>query len=267
MRSGTLGLFYFCKIIELIFLTVWTVLLLGSAMWLIRNIAATNEPTDTEKTLIYLTPVCMLFALMNLFYNNLLINLRFKCKISSLTVGYCIFDVVNFLFCYCILRMPCRDRCFTVPTLIKWGCKAALFGYTIYLVKQRNEDLALTDEQDPLIQRQSDANYLDTYLLVYILQHVVFLLARIPIFILYSLLTCCCNKGDVYPQEPDENGRMVDPTFKDRIISFDFIEYELHALNNFENHVAGLNELEYNRNLSVMINHQRPIMEDQMGFN
>lgn len=69
------------------------------------------------------------------------------------------------------------------------------------------------------------------------------MVARIPIFIIYSILTCCCDKGHDYPEEEE---------FKDRIISFDFTEYELGMLNNFDNHVYGLNEIEYNRNLSVI---------------
>ena len=41
-----------------------------------------------------------------------------------------------------------------------------------------------------------------------------------------------------------------------RLISFDYIEYELNGMGgNFPNHVIGLNELEYNRNLSIIRNH------------
>jgi len=72
--------------------------------------------------------------------------------------------------------------------------------------------------------------------LIYLLQHPIFMIARIPIFILYSLLTCCCDKGADF----DDNEE-----FKDRILSFDFIPYELGRLNNFENHPVGLNELQF----------------------
>ena len=58
---------------------------------------------------------------------------------------------------------------------------------------------------------------LDKLLIVYLLQHPIFMLSRIPIFIIYSILTCCCDKGHDYG--PGEE-------FKDRIISFDFVSYE-----------------------------------------
>lgn len=33
------------------------------------------------------------------------------------------------------------------------------------------------------------------YLIVYLLQHPIFIVSRFPIFLLYSILTCCCDKG------------------------------------------------------------------------
>ena len=39
LRPGTLGLYYFCKFAELIFLTIWTVLMFGSGITLLQNIA------------------------------------------------------------------------------------------------------------------------------------------------------------------------------------------------------------------------------------
>ena len=257
MRSGTLGLFYFCKFVELIFLTIWTVLTIGSGVWLVQRIANSVDITSSEKQCLVLVPLCLLLAFFNLFYNNLLMNLRFKCKMNCVTIGTVIFDWVNFLFCYCILKKPCRDRCFTPWTLVKWFIKAALFGYTIYVVKQREGERMIEDEE-AVIQYQEGDNNLSTYLIVYVLQHVIFIVARIPIFILYSILTCCCDKGRDYGD---------DEKFEDRVISFDFIEYELGLLNNFENHVVGLNELEYNRHLSVIRQAQRPVMEAQLEAN
>lgn len=168
MKSGTLGLFYFCKFVELIFLTIWTVLMIGSGTWLVQRIANSVDITSSEQKLLVLVPICLLTALFNLFYNNLLINLRFKCKMNCVTVGMCIFDVVNFIWCYCILRKPCRDRCFTPWTLGKWFIKVGLFGYTIYLVKQRESEVMIEDE-NAVIQYQEGDNNLSTFLIVYIL--------------------------------------------------------------------------------------------------
>lgn len=142
MRSGTLGLFYFCKFVELIFLTIWSVLTIGSGTWLIQRILNSNHnaeytESNAEFFLLFLIPTCLVAILGNLFYNNLLINLRFLCKMNCATIGFCIFDFVNVLGCYCILKKPCRDKCFSYWTIGKWIIKTLLFGATIYFVKVR----------------------------------------------------------------------------------------------------------------------------------
>ena len=71
---------------------------------------------------------------------------------------------------------------------------------------------------------EPDASHLEMYLIVYLLQHPIFIVARLPIFLIYSILTCCCDKGN----DIDDNEE-----FQDRIISFDFVAYELGRLNNF----------------------------------
>ena len=147
MRSGTLGLFYFCKFVELIFLTIWTVLTIGSGTWLIQRIANSVDISGAETQCLVLVPICLVLTVFNLFYNNLLINLRFKCKMNCVTIGICVFDIVNYIGCYCCLLKPCRDKCFTPWTLGKWFIKAGIFGYTIYIVKQREGERMLEDEE------------------------------------------------------------------------------------------------------------------------
>ena len=83
----------------------------------------------------------------------------------------------------------------------------------------------------------------DIYLIIYLVQHPIFIVSRFPIFLLYTILTCCCDKG----AEFDDNEE-----FQDRILSFDFVAYELGRLNNFQNHPIGRNEFEYNRRLSFV---------------
>ena len=48
---------------------------------------------------------------------------------------------------------------------------------------------------------------------------------RPVVFLIYSILFCCCDKGRNY-----ENGE-----FKDTLLSFDYIENALEERNNFEN--------------------------------
>jgi len=66
--------------------------------------------------------------------------------------------------------------------------------------------------------------------------------ARLPIFLIYSLLTCCCSKNE----EIDET---VEAQMITRVIHYDYIEYELGHLHNFQHHPVGRQEMEFNRNL------------------
>jgi len=192
--------------------------------------------------LLVFAPICIALTIFNLFYNNLMINLRFMAKMRCVTFGLCLFDCINYAFCYCFLQKPCRDKCFTPWTVGKWAIKAAIMGYTVFLVKEKRELWEDSFEPGEMVG-DSGTSRLDTYLIVYLLQHPIFIIARLPIFILYSILTCCCDKGVEFNEDNE---------FKDRVISFDFIPYELGRLNHFANHPVGRNELEYNRALSFV---------------
>ena len=124
IRPTTLGLFYFIKFAELVFLTIWTVLMIGSGTWLMQRIGKDNDKSDPAKTLLIMIPVCLVLAVLNLFYNNLLINIRFSTNLKSRTLGLCIYKYVNWLICHCILEKPCKDRCFTGWTIgnSRWIC-------------------------------------------------------------------------------------------------------------------------------------------------
>ena len=80
------------------------------------------------------------------------------------------------------------------------------------------------------------------------LQHVIFVVARVPLFAIYTLLTCCCDKGEDYP----ENERFID-----RVIHFDYVLYELEENRHFDNHAVGLNEVEFIRSLNLVRSGQR----------
>ena len=140
MRQATLGLFYVVKYTELTFLIAWTGLLFSSAFYFIDLITEQADINSKDRMCIIFTGVCMVLVLWNLFYNNLLINLRFLAKMRCVTFGLCIFDALNFLFCYCFLVKPCRDRCFTPWSLIKWLIKGGVFGYTIYIIQEKKDE-------------------------------------------------------------------------------------------------------------------------------
>jgi len=134
MRAATLGLFYIVKYMELAFLFVWSGLLLSSSLWFIDRLR--EQAVIENKDVICICMICgtLVLVLFNLLYNNLLINLRFAAKMKCVTFGMCLFDGINLCQCYCFLNKPCRDRCFTPWTIVKWIIKAGLIGFTIFLV-------------------------------------------------------------------------------------------------------------------------------------
>ena len=69
---------------------------------------------------------------------------------------------------------------------------------------------------------------------------------------IYSIVTCCCDKG----RDLDDAEQ-----FEDRIISFDFIKYELGVLHNFENHPRGIDEIAFNREMAIIRRAQQERMQ------
>jgi hypothetical protein len=144
--------------------------------------------------------ISMVLAVWNLLYNNLLMNIRFWIKMKSIGVGMVCYDGINLCQCSCFLESICRDQCFTVLTSIKWLFKAAVMITTIVMIGQVN---AAYDETFVVGAVYEPFTRLDTLLIVYLLQHPFFILARIPIFLVYAILTCCCGKGEDVSEEHD----------------------------------------------------------------
>ena len=195
MRQATLGLFYVVKYLELCFLCVWTGLLFSSAFYFIDLITEQSDINDKDLQCIIFIGISLVLVLWNLFYNNLLINLRFLAKMRCVTFGMCVFDAFNYLFCYCFLQKPCRDKCFTPWSIIKWLIKGGIIGYTIYLITDKKVAWDDEFEEDFIESDKSDTTRLDMYFIVYLVQHPIFIISRFPIFLLYTILTCCCDKG------------------------------------------------------------------------
>jgi len=83
----------------------------------------------------------MALAVINVIYNNLLTNLRFKCKTVCKSCGICVYDLLNWFFGFCCLKKVCQDRCFTWGTLVKWCVHIAIFGTTIWSVNLVQKDM------------------------------------------------------------------------------------------------------------------------------
>ena len=225
MKTCTLALVYLIKYTELVFLIALTVMILLATNSFIQQLLRKDPLAEVQKETnmgaIILSIIVAVLVVFNLLFNNLLINLRFWCKTQCYTFGICCFDWVNYLQCHCLLKSICRDQCFTPYTLVKWVVKTIIIGILIWMVKDEKRNY---DEQFNAGAIYEPLTDLDNYLLIYVLQHPIFMISRIPIYFLYAILTCCCDKSD-------EAGGRAD--FKDRILSFEYIEYELGMLNGF----------------------------------
>ena len=157
MREGTLALFYFCKYLELGALSIWTVLMIGQISLILQPIKMDN---NNEVQMTILLPIVGVLSLFNLLFNNLLINLRFYCKMKCVTVGMCIFDCINIVQCHCCLDKPCRDRCFTPWTIVKWVLKSAIIGYTVFILGKLKGSL---EEEEELFGDRGEQQSMDEY--------------------------------------------------------------------------------------------------------
>lgn len=89
---------------------------------------------------------------------------------------------------------------------------------------------------------QKDGDFMLTILYMYVLQHGIFWAARPILFIAYSILTCCCDKGQDFGDNEE---------FEDRIISYSYIEKETENHGGFANHSRNpMAEMAYQRDLS-----------------
>ena len=225
MREGTLIFIYLYKFLELAFHIAWCVVLCVSG---IRFMIECNEAKKGPLVLqcLVLVPICMALAVTNMMYNNLLTNLRFKCKTKSKLCGCLVFDCINYTMCWCCFKRFCRDKWCEWPTILKWTMKAAIFGYTISAVWR--QELVMHPEQltKPVnfvttikaaeTMSRFKKSYLVPILFIYLLQHAIFFVLRVPLFVLYSILTVCCEKN---PEFSDNE------KFEDYLISYEYIDH------------------------------------------
>ena len=129
MREGTLALLIICKWLEIVALLVWSILTISQISLVIQI----DHPSMIEERpqIFYPLILTAVLILYNLLFNNLLINLRFYCKMKCVTVGLCVYDACNYAQCECCLKKVCRDRCFTRWTIGKWILKLVVIYYTI----------------------------------------------------------------------------------------------------------------------------------------
>ena len=183
---------YIIKTLELVYLTTVCILMWVSGMPLLSKF---DFPNRVEG---YFIILCCCISTFTVLYNNLLTNIRFKCKMSCVTLGKVTFDLVNYAILYCWLKNVCRDRFFKISSVIRWLCYTGIFAYTIYAVRSVKMNLRDTNpDVEHFLYGDAYTNF-DVYCILYICVYPAFYVARVPIFLLYSMLTCCCDKGREY---------------------------------------------------------------------
>lgn len=227
MKPGTVFCLVLVKWFELIFLTVITAFLFAGLLQM-------NTSLDGDAQ--YLTAmgaVAVALAGMNLFYNNLLLNLRYKCKADCYTIGWLIYELPNYLCLHPCLHWLCRDRWgLNLGTPVKWLVKLIYLVTLISLIKDYKKHHPELNDFDP--EEDNIQILFDDMLIVYLFQHVIFISLR-PFFLcLFTCVSCCYDHGEAY----DKNHK-----FDDAIISYDYITYTRIRFNNFEDKPTGVKEI------------------------
>lgn len=223
MKQGTLFCLVLVKWFELAFLTLLTGFLIAACAQMSRKLDGDADHLRVMGI------VAVVLAGYNLFYNNLLTNLRYKAKNDCYSCGHIVYNVPNILCCDFLCRKPCRDRWgFNLFTPIKWLLKAAFLITLITMIKRfKRANPGRLDFDD----RVDDGNLqFDDLLIVYLFQHVIFIGLR-PIFLaIFLLTTFCFDHGKAFDKS--------DP-LDDSIISYNYVKYwKAHRNNHLESEMG-----------------------------
>lgn len=80
------------------------------------------------------------------------------------------------------------------------------------------------------------------------------MVSRIPIFIIYSIFTCCCDKGREYAEGEE---------FKETVLSFDYIQNAIEERNHFQNYEIGEEEVAFDAGLQEVRQRRITIANEQ----
>lgn len=252
-RQATLVLYSCFKFIELILQIALTGLMCGSGFWLTDKIREQTIVLDEDRTLMAMVGISLVLTIYQLFYNTLLINLRFNVKMKCVTAGLCMFDCVNFLFCYCCLKKICKNNNW-IFVLLKWVLQIGVMAFTYTLVKAKQDRWEEEFEVGTLVR---GTTRFDMYLIVYMAQVPFFQVLRIPFFMCASLFTCCCDFWDKPLADNFEMEQMI--------WNYEFVEYELGLLNNFEHHPVGRAEFAFNRELAMVRQNTNRLRQEEIA--
>lgn len=78
----------------------------------------------------------LFFVIMNTFYIQLLFNLRFIAKLKNVTIGLCLYDFLNFIFCKCFCENVCLNK--TKSSCVKWILMIGVSALTYHFCEEYN---------------------------------------------------------------------------------------------------------------------------------
>ena len=194
-KVATARLHVFLRIVELFLNLVGMGVLFGSALWLFdlmeeREKYAMAVPDDDDDSVIALIIISLLLVTVYNFYNQLLVNIRFCVKMKCVTCGLCIFDGLNYLFCW-----PCFGKACLLNnskgSIIKWLMILVVAVVTEFYVEEKNE--RINWEFDWLYEpRDAVRSNFGVYMILFALQPLIFRVFHVIFIIIFGALTCCC---------------------------------------------------------------------------
>jgi hypothetical protein len=132
MKECTLGLLYFCKFGELAFTFCWT----WYSWW--NGIAFITKADESKLHLQIMAGIAIILITYHFFFMNLLINIRFWCRLQCVSLCTCTWKCINKICCRETLKGFCVDRFFKKNTMIKWAVFFIYFVVTGSLVRAWN---------------------------------------------------------------------------------------------------------------------------------
>ena len=134
MKECTLGLLYFCKFGELFFYFMWT----WYTWWNGIAFITKADPENGDMYLQYMAGLAIFLITYHFFFMNILINLRFWCRLQCVSLCKKPYTCCNFLFCVEKMSPYCTDKWFKRATMIKWVFFTGYFLVLGWLVREWN---------------------------------------------------------------------------------------------------------------------------------
>lgn len=240
MRPGTLFCLVMVKWFELAFLTLITAFMIAGTVQL------NQRNVDGEANhLVVLSIISSVLAGLNLFYNNLFMNIRYKMKKDCYTCGHVIYDIPNLLCLTFLLKWLCQDRWhIRHASVLKWIFNLAWFITCIVLIKKYRHAHPELYEFDRF--NDEVPIHLDDLMIVYLLQHIIFVCMR-PFFL--CCFMCCAPFLDL--GKPYEKSDPLDFS----IISYNYIAYMQRRTRNDDGHPVLKDEYDMLKQREVIRNH------------